>query len=118
MISTAAAPRPLTSYFRPSVTITDPSQYSRFALDVIRNSGVAVYVNGVEVTRINLPAGPLTAGTYALVATPAADRKVPVRVEIPTSAFQPGTNTITAELHLNYRSQPTAGFDLKVTGLR
>jgi hypothetical protein len=118
VISTAAPPRPLTSYYRTSVTISNPSQYARFALDVIRNSGVAIYVNGVEVSRINLPAGPLTASTYAVVATPAAERKVPVRVEVPSSAFRPGTNTISAELHLNYRSQPTAGFDLQITGLR
>ena len=26
-------------------------------------------------------------------------------------------NTIAVELHLNYKSQPTAGFDLQLTGL-
>ena len=60
----------------------------------------------------------LTLALGAVVATPTAERKVPVRVEVPSTAFRAGTNTISAELHLNYRSQPTAGFDLQITGLR
>ncbi len=117
VITTAAAPRPLTSYYRTTVTVADPSQFTSINLDVIRNSGAAVYVNGVEVGRINLPAGTLTSGTYASAYVAAADRKVPVRITVPSSAFRAGANTVAVELHLNSRSQSTAGFDLKVTGV-
>jgi hypothetical protein len=115
-ISTAAAPRPLTSYYRTTVTIADPGAFSKILVDLIRNSGGAVYVNGVEVGRSNLPAGALTSGTYASAYVGAADRQVPVRFEVPSSAFKPGANVIAVELHLNSRNQTTAGFDLKLTG--
>ncbi|HEX2575818.1 MAG TPA: hypothetical protein VHK88_05670, partial [Aquihabitans sp.] len=118
VISTTASPRPLASYYRTTVSIANPAAFDRIAIDLVRNSGAAVYVNGVEVGRSNLPAGPLTVGTYATAPVASADRKVPVRFEVPPSAFRAGTNTIAVELHLNYRTQPTAGFDLRLTGLR
>jgi hypothetical protein len=117
VITSSPAPRPLTSYYRTTVTVADPAALSGFALDLIRNGGAAVYVNGVEVARDNLPAGPLTPTTFASTATPASQRRVPVRVSVPASAFRAGVNTIAVELHLNYRSQPTAGFDLQLTAL-
>ncbi len=117
VITTTATPRPLTSYYRTTVNIADPAAFNRVAVDLIRNSGAVVYVNGVEVGRANMPAGAVTIDTYASTAIATADRKVPVRIEVPRSAFRAGSNTIAVELHVNYRSQPTAGFDLKLTGL-
>ena len=69
----------------------------------------------MEVARDNLPTGPLTPSTYASTVIAAGQRRVPVTVQLPASAFHAGVNTIAVELHLNYRSQPTAGFDLQLT---
>ncbi len=117
VITAAPAPRPLTSYFRTTVDIADPAAFRAVLVGLVRDSGAAVYVNGVEVNRSNLPAGPLTADTYASAWVGAADRKKPVTFEVPSSAFVAGTNTIAVELHLNGRSQATAGFDLSLTGV-
>jgi hypothetical protein len=117
VISTVAGAKPLTSYYRSTVTITNPAQYRAIAFDLVRNAGAVVYVNGVEVARSNMPDGAIGPNTYAMTAPGASERKVPVRLEIPTTAFADGANTIAVELHLNWKSQPTAGFDLKVTGL-
>jgi hypothetical protein len=116
IITGAPAPHPLTSYYRRTVEIANPAAFTSIRLDLIRNSGAAVYVNGVEVARSNLPAGPLTSGTFASGPVPAAERHVPVQILVPSSAFVPGTNTIAVELHLNAGSQTTAGFDLALTG--
>ena len=118
IITGAPAPHPITSYYRRTVTITNPSQFTSVTLGLIRNSGAAVYVNGVEVARDNLPAGPLTSGTYATTAIPTAQRHVPVTFTIPTSAFTVGDNTIAVEIHLNAGSQTTSGLDLSLTGNR
>lgn len=117
IITTDPAPRPLTSYYRATVNIADPTAFARVAVDLIRNAGAVVYVNGVEVGRSNMPAGTVTDGTYATTWVPSAERHVPVRIEVPSSAFRAGANTIAVELHLNYRSQSSAGFDLALTGL-
>ena len=117
LTTTTTGTNPLTSYYRRTVNIADPTAFTSIALDLIRNAGAVVYVNGVEVGRSNMPTGTITADTYAGVAPTAALRHVPVRLTIPTSAFRAGTNTVAVEVHLNYRTQPTSGFDLKITGL-
>ncbi len=114
IISSTGPPRPLTSYYRRVVTIDDPSSLKDVRLDLIRNSGAVVYVNGVEVARSNMPAGPVGHGTYAAGPVPAAERHVPVSYTVARSFFQPGPNTIAVELHLDSRNQATAGFDLAV----
>ena len=49
-------------------------------------------------------------------AVPSADRQTPVSIEVPASAFRAGSNTIAVEQHLDWKSQPTAGFGLRLTG--
>ena len=118
--TTLAAPgneKPLTAYFRTTITVADPTSIDEVLLDLVRNSGAAVYVNGVEVARSNLPAGTLTADTYASSYLAADERTTPVRFTIPASRLRAGTNTVAVELHLNSRSQPTAGFDLGLTAV-
>jgi hypothetical protein len=112
IISSTSPPRPLTSYYRRSVEVVDPTAITGVDVHLIRNSGAVVYVNGVEVLRSNMPAGPVTPDTFAAGPVAIADRHVPVIVTVPASAFVAGTNTIAVELHLNSRNQTTAGFDL------
>ena len=116
IITTNPAPRPLTSYYRTTITVADPTAFSALDLDLIRNAGAVVYINGVEVARSNMPTGPIGPGTYAGTPPVTADRHTPVRIQIPATALTTGTNTIAVELHLNYKSQSTAGFDLAITG--
>ncbi|HMS87033.1 MAG TPA: fibrinogen-like YCDxxxxGGGW domain-containing protein [Acidimicrobiales bacterium] len=114
IISAAAPPRPLTSYYRRTIEVVDPTAITGVDLHLIRNSGAVVYVNGVEVARSNMPAGPITHDTFAAGPVAVDDRHVPVVYAVPASAFVAGTNTIAVELHLNSRNQTTAGFDLAV----
>ncbi len=61
----AGQTRALTSYYRRSFTVADPGAFKTVKLTTRADDGVAVYVNGTEVGRSNLPAGALTASTYA-----------------------------------------------------
>ena len=56
---------PITSYFVKHVNVPTPSLYSTVTVRLKRDDGAAVYVNGVEAVRDNLPGGPLTASTPA-----------------------------------------------------
>ena len=44
----------VTTYFRKVFTINNPGSYSGFTLDIKRDDGAVVYVNGIEVFRSNL----------------------------------------------------------------
>ena len=87
----------------------DPSTVDALVLRVKRDDGIAVYVNGNEVVRDNLPAGTLTAGTYPTVKVTAADGVTWKQFTIPTSALVAGDNTIAAEVHQDSRSDTPCG---------
>lgn len=119
VISTTPAPRPVTAYFRRVVDVADPTLFSEFVVDVVRDDGAAVYVNGTEVCRTNLPAGPLTAatGATALVST-RADETTPVRCTVPPGVVVPGPNLLAAEVHNSDRWSSDLSFDLRLGGRR
>lgn len=116
VISTGT-PRPLTSYFRKTFEVSDPDLLTTLTLNLIRDDGAAVYLNGTEVARTNLPAGALTITTKA--STGISDRAAettPVSFTIPKSALVAGTNTIAVEMHNLEASGSDLSFDLQLLG--
>ncbi len=107
------ATRPLTSYFRRSFTAQDVGSLTSLKLTTRADDGVAVYVNGTEVGRSNLPAGTLTATTYASSA-PSTTSAIANQVtwDVPLNLLTNGTNSIAVEVHSNYRATPSTSMDL------
>jgi hypothetical protein len=87
----------LTTYFR--TTFTALAVPDTLTLALLADDGAAVSVNGVEVARDNLPAGPLTATTRASSGRSGVDEATVRTFAIPPSVVQPGTNTIAVEVH-------------------
>lgn len=87
----------LTTYFR--TTFNALAVPDTLTLTLLADDGAAVYVNGVEVARDNLPAGTLTASTRALSGRSGIDEATLRSFSIPPSSVQPGTNTIAVEVH-------------------
>ena len=87
-------------------------------LSVIRDDGAAVYLNGVEVWRSNLPPGPLTADTYAAVSLWGADERDPTMVPIDPALLGEGTNSIAVEVHNDTRRGGDLSFDAELTVTR
>ena len=77
---------------------------------------MVVYVNGVEVARRNMPAGVLSAGSYA-TAAPRTTAAPQVVVMIPASALHDGANTVAASVHLNYRATRDMTFDARINAM-
>ena len=117
IISTSPTPRPLTAYFRTTVDVPDPAAFTSVLANLIRDDGAVVYVNGVEVGRNNLPAGPIAFATPAssIISDRAAERAA-VPLTIPASAFQPGANVIAVEIHNSDRWSGDLSMDLRLTG--
>src|SRR5215210_176600 len=87
----------ITTYFRKSFSITDTNTYAYYTAGVKRDDGVAVYVNGQEVYRNNLPTGTLSYNTLASIAR---DDGTAVQIfNIKGSAFVSGTNVLAVEIH-------------------
>ena len=54
-----------TTYFRKAFTVADASLVSKLLIDVIRDDGAIIYINGREAGRTNIPAGNRTHTSYA-----------------------------------------------------
>lgn len=105
----------ITTYFRKTINIPDPSSHNNFILNVLRDDGVAIYVNGVEVYRNNLPAGALAHATLASAAAP-DDGNTIQTATIATSFFVPGNNVIAVEMHQNVATSTDLTFDMELIG--
>jgi PKD repeat protein len=110
------ASRPLAAYYTKSFQVTDTSKVTKLMLNTVADDGVVVYVNGTEVARSNMANGTVTPTTYATAAprTTAANN-APVTITVPTSLLVNGTNTVSAETHLNYHATPDLSYDLGAT---
>jgi hypothetical protein len=104
----------LTQHYRRSFTVGDPGALGPITLRVKRDDGIAVYLNGTEVMRNNLPAGTLTAGTYSSTKVTAADGITWYEFTVPASALVAGTNVVAAEVHQDARSDTRSVFDLEL----
>src|SRR6185436_9633316 len=50
----------ITTYFRKTISIEDASLYSSFTLNLKRDHGAVVYINGTERYRSNMPTGTIS----------------------------------------------------------
>ncbi len=106
----------ITTYFRKRIYIEDITRYSQFKLGVVRDDGVAVYVNGNEVYRDNLTTGTIAYNTLAPVAIGGADESAWQLSTIPTTGFTSGWNTIAVEIHQQAGSSSDLSFDCRLWG--
>ena len=87
---------PVMAAFRAEFTVdADPADVE-LLLSCVLDDGAAVHLNGVEVLRHNLPAGPLGPSTVAVAAVAEADE---VAAVIPGAALVRGRNVLAAQLH-------------------
>jgi hypothetical protein len=88
-----------TTYFRRSLTVNNPGAYTNVVVRIQRDDGAVVYLNGTEVDRFNMPAGPITYSTWA--AATADDDGVTVFTanSVSPGLLVPGTNVVAVEIH-------------------
>lgn len=104
--------RYVTTYFRKKIVITNPNQFTDFSLNLLRDDGVVIYVNNVEVYRSNMGSGAVTYTTLASLALD--DGSITQSGTIPSSAFINGTNIIAVELHQSSVSSSDLTFDMEL----
>jgi hyaluronate lyase len=110
------AAKPVTVWFRRQFVVPDVSRVYSLAGRLLRNDGAAVYLNGAEIWRENLPPGPLTSSTLALTPVDGAGSAGYLLASFNPGLLLPGTNVVAVELHQHSPSGPDLRFDLELTG--
>lgn len=106
---TEGGERHLTTYFRHEFLLDDPSRFQALTMRVLRDDGVAIFLNGTEVARDQLAAD---AGfqSPAESAASGADQSRYFEFAIDPALLRPGVNAIAVELH---RAEPDPEADLR-----
>jgi len=107
----------ITTYFRTSFTVADLGSITSLTLNVRRDDGIVVYLNGVEVGRSNMGAGPITYQSWAPTIVDAAAEYTPVTLTIPTTPLVEGQNLLAIELHQRDGSSSDITFAAELTAV-
>lgn len=103
----------ITTYFRKTITIASTTQFTGYTLNIKRDDGAVVYINGTEVYRTNMPAGTIS---YLTKASSAAsdDGNTPQAKTLTLSQLSQGANVIAVEMHQNAGTSSDLSFDLEL----
>lgn len=104
----------ITTYFRHAFSVADPSVYQSLTLNVRRDDGAVVYLNGTEVFRSNMPSGSITYTTLALVAVGGSDETTYVVGTPSPSLLVAGTNVLAVEIHQANAASSDISFALEL----
>ena len=98
-------------YFRHSFQVTDPTAFQAVKVEVLRDDGCVVYLNGSEVARLNMPAGTITYNTWA---STASEYSWDPPEDVP-NLLVPGTNILAVEVHQANSTSTDLSLDLRLT---
>ena len=107
-----------TTWFRHNFTVADATQFDCLRLELQRDDGAVVYLNGIELVRDNLPSSAITPTTLATAAIGGADETAWNVFTLPATALLTGANTLAIELHQATANSSDLGVDARLLGFR
>ncbi|MDB6034948.1 MAG: hypothetical protein JWM16_5286 [Verrucomicrobiales bacterium] len=111
-LSNASNVRITNYYFRTHFTVPSNSPSLFLTASNLIDDGAIFYLNGVEVFRYNMPAGPVTATTLATNTVEATNWVV---FTMPADALVPGDNVLAVEVHQSTTNSSDIVFGMSLT---
>jgi hypothetical protein len=106
----------ITTYFRRSFSVSSPASVTNLVVNVQRDDGVLVYLNGAPIFTNNLPAGPINYLTTAPVAVGGTDETTFYSQSVDPALLVSGLNVLAAEIHQSSGGSSDIIFDLDLSG--
>ncbi len=114
---TSSQDKHMVTWFRTSFDLDDPDNIIALELRLLRDDGAAVYLNGTEIRRSNLPSGTLTATTPA-AGTVGGHAETQFETTVLGSEalglLRSGKNVIAVSIHQVVRTSSDISFDLEL----
>jgi hypothetical protein len=104
----------MTTWFRRRFFVADARAVQGLMAGLVRDDGAVVYLNGAEVWRDNMPAGPVTATTPANNAIGGSAESAWLTKPLNPTTLVSGTNILTVEIHQNTNSSSDLSFDFSL----
>jgi hypothetical protein len=106
----------ITTYFRKSINISNVNAFSHYVLNMKRDDGAVVYINGIEVWRSNMPIGTVAYNTLASRAHDDGTEVQTLTLTRAASMLVSGNNTIAVEIHQQAANSSDISFDFQLQG--
>jgi hypothetical protein len=107
--------RHITTYFRTTFEVADPLEIVALLIDVLRDDGAAIYLNGISLLGTNISTIP-EPGQLAFNAVTGVDESRFFPYPTLQSALRAGPNVLAVELHQANSTSNDLSFDLRLTG--
>jgi hypothetical protein len=104
-----------TYYFRKTFNVNDAESIDSVTVNLLRDDGAIVYLNGEEIARSNMPAGPVDFNTFASETVAGSEENQFFSFKIGNEDLENGSNVIAVEVHQATANSSDLGFDLSVT---
>gem|GEM_PF-891881 len=105
----------ITTWFRHRFFVAGASAVQSLTAGLVRDDGAVVYLNGVEVWRDNMPAGPVDATTLAKSAIGGSAESAWLTKQLNPAGLVSGTNLLAVEIHQNTNTSSDISFDFTLT---
>ncbi|HEX9995817.1 MAG TPA: alkaline phosphatase D family protein [Abditibacterium sp.] len=110
----SAVEKHVTTYFRRVFQVPNAAAYQGLMLNLKRDDGAIVYLNGTEIHRSNMPDGAVNSATLAT--NPVDGATEMVTATLPTTGLVSGNNVIAVEIHQATVNSSDISFSLALTG--
>ena len=108
---TYSGDKPITAYFRRMVAAPAGNAVV-LRLNLLRDDGAVIWLNGQEILRNNMPRGEITPAMTAELSMGGTDETLPVRLHVLHPPFVPGDNLFVVEIHQAASTSNDISFDL------
>ena len=105
----------ITYYFRKTISVSDPDEQNGLKVELLRDDGAVVYINGTEVVRSNMPEGTITYLTHAAHTVSGSAEDQFFVYQIPSSYLVQGDNVVAVEVHQRKPTSSDMSFDLQLS---
>ena len=107
--------RYITTYFRHEFQLPNPGAItSGLKLDLLRDDGAVVYLNGTEILRSGMPAGAVAWNTFASASISAPAESTFYTTPLSSGLLLPGRNVLAVEVHQGAVTSTDLSFDLRL----
>jgi hypothetical protein len=107
-----------TTYFRTSFNVENVEDYENLYLELLRDDGAVVYLNGNEILRSNMPDGIVNFETFSTDVVGYEDEYYFFPFEISTEYLVEGINYLAVEIHQNSLNSSDISFDFQLHGIK
>ncbi len=105
----------ITTYFRRTINVPDTSLFTDYKIFIKKDDGSLIHINGVEVSRKNMPTGTINYTTLAMEDAPGDGKTGELRT-LTIKQLKKGINVIAVEIHQSRATSSDISFDLELTG--